>query len=507
MQPRERILLIAVSVIGGCAVLYYGMNFIFFGPLRTAESRTQTLRTENSRLDGVIRSRSSLAKRWREYAGKTLSNDRSEALNRFALDLKRISKKHGFDGAFFSPQMGTRIGPKTGITTVAYRFADEGRFPKVLALLGDLYRTPYLSQITRLSISPVMQKGRPRDEVKLEFTIETPLLPTVDKKKIREVAGVTTMPTTPGDTLPPSRDSLRDDDYFAILSKRNIFRPYLSPPPNLVIVDNQDWKTVVVRVKFYWDENVTDTFVESVPSKSQKQLTGKGDVVEIEGSYADGKPFGPQRMNFADKKDWTYAVATHHPPPPPTVVDLAVDNKDKNPVDLDIVVADKDGKSKPKPTIRVKGATRMDLEQYEVASLQVTATYASGKKAALGTFQPSKNKQTYTVPPEPAAPPPAVAAGDPPPDAKMLVTALLTYEGSQEMIATDGKERLIFRAGQEGGVDGGKLLAVHPLGGVVRMPSGNYYLYPLGRKFMDRVKLAASKDEELAAAIDSTALR
>jgi len=35
------------------------------------------------------------------------------------------------------------------------------------------------------------------------------------------------------------------------------------------------------------------------------------------------------------------------------------------------------------------------------------------------------------------------------------------------------------------------------------MPSGNYYLYPLGRKFSDRVKLEASQDEDLPAAIDA----
>jgi hypothetical protein len=494
-------------VIGGIAVIYYGANYVFLGPMRTAESKITMLKKENSRLDGVIRSRASLANRWLEYSAKTLSNDRSEALNRFALDLKRIAKKHGFDGAYFSPQMGTRVGTKSGITTVAYRFADEGKYTKALALLHDLYRTPYISQITRLSISPIVQKGRPRDEVKLEFTIETPLLPTVDKKKIREVANAATMPAVPVDSATPARDSLRESDYFAVLSKRNIFRPYLSPPTNLVMVDNQDWKTVVVRVKFFWDDVATDQPIESIASKTQKELTGKGDVVEIEGSYADGKPFGPTRMNFADKKDWTYTVAAHHPPPPPTVVDLAVDNKDKNPVDLDVVVADKDGKSKTKPTIRVKAATKMDLEQYEVASLQVTATYASGKKAALGTFKPSKDKQTYTVPPEPAEAPPVVAAGDSAPDPKMLVTGLLTYEGNQEMIATDGKDRLIFRAGEEGVVDGGKLLAVHPLGGVVRMPSGNYYLYPLGKKFAERVKLEATKDEELAAAIDSSPVR
>jgi hypothetical protein len=52
-------------------------------------------------------------------------------------------------------------------------------------------------------------------------------------------------------------------------------------------------------------------------------------------------------------------------------------------------------------------------------------------------------------------------------------------------------------------VDGGDLVAVHPLGGVVKMPTGNYYIYPLGRKFTQRVKLAACSDLELPGAIDA----
>jgi hypothetical protein len=35
------------------------------------------------------------------------------------------------------------------------------------------------------------------------------------------------------------------------------------------------------------------------------------------------------------------------------------------------------------------------------------------------------------------------------------------------------------------------------------MPSGNYYIYPLGRRFAERVKLKAKSDEELASAIDA----
>jgi hypothetical protein len=71
------------------------------------------------------------------------------------------------------------------------------------------------------------------------------------------------------------------------------------------------------------------------------------------------------------------------------------------------------------------------------------------------------------------------------------------------LIANAGAERKIFSAGAEAAVDGGRLLGIHPLGAVVKMPSGNYYIYPLGSPFSRRVKLDAKTDEELPAAIDA----
>jgi hypothetical protein len=70
------------------------------------------------------------------------------------------------------------------------------------------------------------------------------------------------------------------------------------------------------------------------------------------------------------------------------------------------------------------------------------------------------------------------------------------------MIVTAADERKVIVCGEENAVDGGVLLAVHPLGGVVQMPSGNYYIYPLGRSFGDRVLLQARDESELAGAID-----
>ena len=103
-------------------------------------------------------------------------------------------------------------------------------------------------------------------------------------------------------------------------------------------------------------------------------------------------------------------------------------------------------------------------------------------------------------------PPPAPK--DPDPDAKYTVTGVLTYQDPetyeyvQEMIATNGEERKVINHKDEGAVDSGTLLAVHPLGGIVKMPSGNFYIYPLGKSFTERVLLKVRDESELATAID-----
>ncbi len=514
MKPREKFLAILVGTAVGLAGLYQVANLFFIQPVAKAERDIANLEMENARLDSVLRSRRHLTERWISDVGRTLGFSRPDVSNRIAQGLKILAQRHGFENPLFWPNSaGSKIGSKTGITTVSYRVAAEGPYKNAIAFLMDIYKIPYLCEISRLSVTPILQRNRPRDEVKIEFTVETPLLPQIDKKKISEVANASPLSLEDAQKLGPAREDLRPDDAMALLSRRNIFRPYVPPPNNILMVDNQDWKTVVLRAKFFWegevlrqtvDGSLAEEVVKTVPSKSNLELRGFGDAVEIQGTYADGKTFGPQKFDFAAKKDWTYAVAAHHPPPPPTVVDLAVDNQHTDPVDLDITVTLADGKTKAKPTIRVHGGTKLDLEQYEVKSLTAVATYASGRKSPTATFSPGKEKQTYTVPPEPVEQPVQVVdTNDPPADPSLVVTGMVTYEGKQELIANAGAERKVIIAGQAASVDGGTLLGIHPLGGVVKMPSGNYYIYPLGKSFSQRVKLDAKTDEELPAAIDA----
>lgn len=507
MNQRERTLLFLIGGAVGLYVLYQGVNLFFISPITDSKKRIVELREENDRLENIVRQRRRLVRTWLDAASKTFSYDRSIASNQFGKSLKEVAQRHGFEAAFFTPTSGTKIGNKTNITTVAYRIVAEGPFDKARAFVNELYRTPYLAQITKLGASPIQGKGRMRDELKLELTIETPVLPEIDKKKMPDAALAVTMMEAikAGEAPPPpAREALPSEVLQAILAKRNIFKTYLPPPENVVLIDNQDLKMVALKVTYFWEGQPEEPIVETVAGKSQKPVKGLGDAVEVMGSYVDGKAFGPERLDFSAKKDWTYVVPSHTPPPPPVYVDLAVENSTKEPVDVDVTVTGDDGKTKTLPTMRIKPG-RTDVDEFKAQRVAVTATYPSGKKLPPRSFLPGAGKQTYLVPVESAevrveAP---IAVNDPPPDATMSVSGLVTYQGTQELIATGGTTRKVIPAGAPGAVDTGTLLAVHPRGGVVKMPSGNYYLYPLGRKFTDRVKLEARSDGDLAAAIDT----
>lgn len=507
MNQRERIL--AGIIVSGLVltVLYQGVQRGFLRPIAKAEIDVEELTAENRKLDLTIASRSHLAKRWLKYARQTFDFDETRALDRFGFSLKEIAQRHGFEDANFTTSPGTKIGDKTGISTVAHRIGIEGKFSEVVAFMRDVYETPYLCAITKLTVTPMGSRVG-RDAVRVEFTVETPVLPEIDKHVVREAANVELMPSESMESLPPAREDLPSKATLALLTDRNLFREYLPPPPNVVMIENNDWKTVAARVTFYWDGRIQEEIVKTIASKSHVSVEGKGDIVEVAGTYADGAGFGPQRLDFGVKQDWTYAVAVHHPPPPPEVIDLAVDNQHADQVFVDVVFTTKDGQHHAEPTM-VFGPGRADVREYrDVISVEVSAKYASGAATQPRTFAPKNDKQTYVIVPEVIAQQTEVVEAppveDPPADAELTVSGLLMYEGNQEMVAMRGpRQREIIRAGEEGAVDGGVLLAVHPLGGLVRMPTGNYYIYPLGRRFTDRVKLEARGEADLAEAVDA----
>jgi len=515
MTRRERNLVVVFGVGAGAVVLYGALNLLFLTPYREATEMLEELRADRREMQGIIDSRELLARQWLNNAERTFSFNRPEALDRFGQQLKDLAVQHGFGSANFSISAGTKIGNKTDITTVAHRISAEGSYDQAMDFLRDVYRTPYLTQVTRLTMSPLDTKGPGRNRVKLDVTVESPLLPEVESEEIPEVQTVRTMPDDiePAELGPARGDQVRPDAYFALLEDRNLFRAYMPPPPTMVRVDNQDWKTVMVKAKFLWDGKVVEQPVESVAGKSEKTISGKGNVLEIEAFYADGEAYGPKRMEAQGNAPWSFLVPAHHPPPSPKVVDLAVNNQSGETVDVAVELTTEDGEKVTRPTMRFP-AGQHDVDRYEVASVEVSATYASGATARSQTFRPSETKQTYVIKPEPKANEPTqappVVRSDPPPDASLRVSGTWTYtdrtgEFKQELMASSPQARTVISAGEEGAMDGGTLIAIHPLGGIVEMPSNNFYLYPVGKRFSERVQLDARDREELPRAIDAAA--
>lgn len=522
MTSREKRTAGIVGTVIGVVLLYQGVRMLYVDRIGTARETIAKNRAEIKKSNSVIETEESLARKWTNYAERTFSFDRNEAQGGFGKALKEIAKEHGFENAVFSPATGTKIGAQTDITTVAHRISVEGKYSEVINFLRALYKTPFLSQITKISYVPLASKGL-RDMVKVDFTIEAPLLPALDAKKSRFFAKSPpqTMTTLAEFPKTPFRNYLGDDERFQLLAERNIFRSYLAPPENVILIDNKDRKMVAVKAQFYWEGRPGEQLVDTVAGKTSAPWKGKGDVVEVTGSYADGTTFGPKKVTFdGGRKDWAVVVDAHSPP---NYVDLGVNNTSPGMVFIECQITKEDGTPQNEPKV-VCDPGQSNLRVFtDVKSVKLTASYPSGKPAGGRTFSPQEGKQLFAVGPEPAEPvaveepveelpPPEPEIPDDPPDANKKVTALVRYadpKGAnnvvQEMIAMgNAGDRTIIRVGEAGAVDGGMLVAVVPaLGGVVRMPnSGNYYIYPLGLSFSERVKLEARTEEELPAAID-----
>lgn len=502
MNPRERRMAIIVGVGLGAALLYYGGRYLFHEPYKAAQTEIVNKKKQLRDYERLIASREGLAERWNRFAARTASHDPLEAANELQRSIPAMLERNRLKlSGPCSPLSGAQIGERTGIRTVAVRASAEGRYADVVGFLRELYASPRVFQVTKLILNPVHIKGV-RDRVKIDLHIETPVLPRIKAIEVPEAAAAQAQ-----DELEQApRDPLRVIDEgkaYATLSGRNIFRQFEPPPTNVVTVDNQDRLPVRLSVEFQWDDAVEKQPEATVGGKSKQPLTGKGDVAIVTAIYADGKTLGPQRFDAATRQPWSWTIPPHTPP---EVVDLAVDNQHEQGVEIVVTVTDESGKTVTKPTMRINAATKMDVEVYKAATVTVAATYPSGRPAKQETFRPREGKQFLVVPVErPDEPVQTAGVEDAPADVNLAVTGLLTYPNMHEMIAMNSatQQRQVICTGEA--VDGGVLLGVHPtFGGVVLMrATGNYYLYPLGKKFTERILLDARTEDEVPAAIES----
>lgn len=514
MMPRERRLAIIIGGVMGVLALYQLVNMIAITPYRDAQKRIENARKEINKYERFVKTAPAVRRSWENLAARTFSYQTDEIRNQFEQQIKRMVAAHNLRKATYTPRTGSGVSRKPPIKTEAYLFTGEGDYNDVMAFLREVYNSKCMTQITTLSLSPLDPK-QGRNQIKIDqLIIETPVLPTlatVDKKEAAELAnmGIKSDPKTFNElTDPPSgpvRRGLMTDEDFAALTERNIFRMYVPAPTNIVKFENNDRLEVTVALKSFWDGKPSEQLERRLPGKSNNETQSiTGDVVEVTATYADGKPVAAKRFDEKTKQPWVFTIASHTPP---EQVILAIENQDENPVDVTLVVTGADGKPMTKPTIRVKAKGKEELDAYIAKSVTANVMYESGKPGRSGTFTPKEDRQTFVIPKEPAeavaivdpeVPPPPPPPVDPDPDVNKRVTGRWMYGEHHEMFAVDSSsnQRVIYSKGDP--IDGGVLVAAHPEGGIVYMEgTKNYYLYPIGRRFVDRILLGPVDNEHL----------
>lgn len=512
MTASEKRLVILFCTALGCFLGYYIVSGVFIGPAEQARKDLADYTNKRNVVQSLKQSEMNFAERWRKFASRTFSYDKNQAFDWFGESLKDTAAANGFSTPDIKKKTSTtKLGRKTGIEVISYEINVKDEYTKALKLLRAMYDADYVSLVTDVTITPESREGR--DMVKLKFTVGTLVLPEVSSKNTKYFAGIKTMPRDPAEPLDKWRDDFPPESAFALFGARNIFREYMPPPSNSVIVDNHDLKLVGIGAKYYWDGEVqTESQIGVQPGK-QETIVGKGDEVEIVGVYADGTEFR-QRHAFRDGKAWSYKVPTHTIIEP-RIINLAIDSRDADEARVTLTIVNEDGTRKTLLPMVMAPESKQSLGEFEAKEIIVAAVYDTGRDVPPKTFRPGTSEQVYLVPKKPVDPPdtqPEVVVAKPDdiePATGYTVTGLLTYHDSyenrdrQEMIVNGPDGRRIFVAGKmDHQIDGGVLIAVCPLGGIVYMPeSGNYYLYPRGQGFEMRAKLNADKPEQLAMAI------
>lgn len=505
MSGRERMTVLVIGGLVGLWALYGVVNWVFISPVTTANAQIKRLDKEYRDLKAQRDKVKRYADEWKEIAGRSYAFNLIETQNAFQTALKRLAAKHQLTGQSIQNASTGKL-PGTDIVTVKLRVNGEGSLANVAAFLRDIYQLPVLLNITKLRLSPVTNTDGTQSVRIGELLIETIIPPeiknAVDRVK-SAVRGTTTMPSDPALAPKSLREGLASAEEHGKIAARNIFRPYTPPPTFSVAVDNQDREPVEVMAKYSWEGQSKEQPKETVAGKSKRDLSpGVGDKAEIMVRYKDGKTFGPTSLVYATGKPAVVVVPPYTPAPPPTEFKYKVRNDGDKAVEVEINIT-KSGQAKVWPLMKVLPKATIDLPELTGERLMLTGVYEDGSKATPGTYD-VKTQATgvYVVPVKTVA---VVQKRQEvvvtPPNPDLQVTALLSYPEQQELVAMNVKTKKREIKGRGETIDGGKLVAVHPLGGVVKMPGDVFFLYPLGQKFDKRVELDTREEAEVPAAI------
>jgi hypothetical protein len=210
-QRREKVL---ASVAGGLVALLAVWFLLFGGDSRTSAQLRDRLRDEVAAKQQRLAAAERDAKRLAQWQRSALPSDNVVARSRYQNWLRGLANRVGFRQLNIeSKEVETR---RDMFTRMSFSLHGHVALADLARFLYDFYSAGHLQQIRQMDIKP-LENAR---ELDVNLTVEALSLPGADRKdQLTKESGT-------GLRLA----SL--DDYRDPITKRNLFAPYVAPPPS-----------------------------------------------------------------------------------------------------------------------------------------------------------------------------------------------------------------------------------------------------------------------------------
>lgn len=244
MTQRERILVAGVAglivVAGGAALV----RSHIIQPLREKHETLAALQARREELMLRLRHEAEVLEGWRRKTAATLHAAPFEASQLFRQDMEKVLERSGLSNRMvrlLTPSREAK-GMREGFTALRVSASGEGTLAQVVAFLREYYQRPYLTRITKLTLTtPEQIRGgaRPGPRTRRETATTGGDEPKITVKLdavaliLPKLPGV---PHTPLDPNRPERDVVRplidvEDEKYNEVVQANLFKLYQPPPP------------------------------------------------------------------------------------------------------------------------------------------------------------------------------------------------------------------------------------------------------------------------------------
>lgn len=233
MTHREKTLASALGGVLLLAAAYALVQQLVVRPFGTVRARLAAAEQRRAELRRRVAAESQWPDTWRELAGRTLHTDPDLAQQLFREDVQNLLVTHGLNRTGRIASGMATTDRKTELTEVPVTVTADGTLPQVIGFVRDLYRRPYLVQVSSLIIDAGEtrpKKAEADPSVKLTVkaaTLLVPKLPDVKTEPIGELERIR-------DQLDESRLA-RSSEAYEEIPGRNIYQwPERPKPPPIV---------------------------------------------------------------------------------------------------------------------------------------------------------------------------------------------------------------------------------------------------------------------------------